>query len=115
MEILAVEDVASLRVLILIRNESQQDNLISIEHNISESKIKKGQRVCFDILLEEHGLMPGSYPIYFWAGTIDHFHFDVLDDLLPPIQFVANDLLEEKTSSLFRSQSRLKYTHFIEC
>jgi hypothetical protein len=108
MEVLAIEEIANLRFSFLVKNESQQDNLLAIEHNVSESKLLKGQKVSFVITLDEHGLMPGSYPLYFWAGTVDHFHFDVLDDLLPPLQFVSKKLSEEKTSSIFQSRSRLE-------
>lgn len=108
MEVLAIEEIANLRILILVKNESQQDNLLAIEHNVSESKLVKGKKVSFDITLDEHGLMPGSYPLYFWAGTVDHFHFDVLDDLLPPLQIVSKKSLEEKTPSIFQSRSRLE-------
>ena len=108
MEVLAIEEIANLKILILVKNESQQDNLLAIEHNVSESKLVKGKKVSFVITLDEHGLMPGSYPLYFWAGTVDHFHFDVLDDLLPPLQIVSKKSLEEKTSSIFQSRSRLE-------
>ena len=108
MEVLAIEKLASLRILILARNESQQDTLIAIEHNVSSSTIEKDQRISFQILVEEHNLMPGSYPLYFWAGTTDHFHFDVLDDLLPPLQIVDNTSVFEKPSSLCQSKSRLQ-------
>ena len=108
MEVLTIEEIANLKILILVKNESQQDNLLAIEHNVSESKFVKGKKVSFDITLDEHGLMPGSYPLYFWAGTVDHFHFDVLDDLLPPLQIVSKKSLEEKTSSIFQYRSRLE-------
>ena len=112
MEVLAIEKLASLRILILARNESQQDNLIAIEHTVSSSAIKKGKRISFQILVEEHNLMPGSYPLYFWAGTTDHFHFDVLDDLLPPLQIVDHTPWIEKPSSHCQSKSRLNEVFF---
>ena len=112
MEVLAIEKLASLRILILARNESQQDNLIAIEHTVSSSGIEKGKRISFQILVEEHNLMPGLYPLYFWAGTTDHFHFDVLDDLLPPLQIVNHAPGVEKSSSLCQSKSRLNEVVF---
>ena len=48
--------------------------------------------------------MPGSYPVYFWAGTTDHLHFDVLDDLLPPLQILEENNYS-KTKTRFVSQS----------
>ena len=81
---------------------------ISAVQKAGLASLDEGQKVSFDIILDEHGLMPGSYPLYFWAGTVDHFHFDVLDDLLSPLQFVSKKLSEEKTSSIFQSRSRLE-------
>ena len=76
------------------------------------SQIEKGKRISFQILVEEHNLMPGSYPLYFWVGTMDHFHFDVLDDLLPPLQIVDYAPGVEKPSSLCQSKSRLNKVLF---
>ena len=74
--------------------------------------LEKGKRISFQILVEKHNLMPGSYPLYFWAGTTDHFHFDVLDDLLPPLQIVDHAPRVEKPSSLCQSESRLNEVFF---
>ena len=112
MELLALEELASLRVLILIKNESQQDNLLSIEHDIFSSKIEIGSKLSFEILLEEHNLMPGTNPIYFWAGTVDHFHFDVLDDLLSPLEIVDSSPSTERQSHICQSSSRLRRVEF---
>ena len=106
-EVLTFEEIASLRVLILVKNASHQDNLLCLEHNISDSRIEKGEKISFDILLEEHNLMPGSYPLYFWAGTIDHFHFDILDDLLQPLQFLREKDLSGAPHTLCQSKSKL--------
>ena len=44
-EILTTEKIASLRILILIRNESQQDNIISIEHDACDFGILGGKKL----------------------------------------------------------------------
>jgi len=108
MEILASEKIASLRILILIRNESQQDNIISIDHEVTDSEIHSGKKICLQINLEQHNLMPGSYPIYFWAGSTDHLHFDVLDDLLPPLQISEENNYSTAQNSLCQSKSSLE-------
>lgn len=112
MEVLALDELANLRILIIVKNESQQDNLIAVEQNVSSAKIAKGKRVSFEILLDEHNLMAGSYPLYFWAGTIDHFHFDVLDDLLPPLQLIESTPNLDSPASICQSKSRLKDVYF---
>lgn len=108
MEILTLEKIASLMILILIRNESQQDNIISLEHDVCDSEILGGKKVNLKIILDQHNLMPGSYPIYFWAGTTDHLHFDVLDDLLPPLQISKEHDYSGTQNSLCQSKSSLK-------
>ena len=107
MEILTVKRIASLRILILVKNESQQDNIISIEHDVYESEIEALEEIKLNINLEQHNLMPGTYPTYFWAGSSDHLHFDVLDDLLPPLQ-ISNDSNDStKHNSLCQSKSSI--------
>ena len=108
MEILTSQKIASLRILVLIRNESQQDNIISLEHDACDSEILGGKKVNLKIILDQHNLMPGSYPIYFWAGTTDHLHFDVLDDLLPPLQITKEHDNSRTQNSLCQSKSSLK-------
>ena len=108
LEILTSEKIASLRILILIRNESQQDNIISLEHDAIDSEILGGKKVNLRINLDQHNLMPGSYPIYFWAGTTDHLHFDVLDDLLPPLQISDENSYTQTQNSLCQSKSSLE-------
>ena len=107
MEILTSEKIASLRILVLIRNESQQDNIISLEHDACDYEILGGKKVNLKIILDQHNLMPGSYPIYFWAGSTDHLHFDVLDDLLPPLQISEENSYSTAQNSLCQSKSRI--------
>lgn len=107
-EIVALEDLASLKILISIKTESQQNNIITIEEIVSESKITKKQTIKVKINLTKHSLMPGSYPLYFWLGTVDHLHMDVLDDLLPPLQIVEKGNVFEKASSLCSCESNLE-------
>ena len=107
MEILTSQKIASLRILILIRNESQQDNIISLEHDACDSEISGGKKVNLKINLDQHNLMPGSYPIYFWAGTADHLHLDVLDDLLPPLQISEEHDYSRTQNSLCQSKSSI--------
>ena len=45
MEIITWKKIASLRILILIRNESQQDNIISLEHDITNSEIRAREKI----------------------------------------------------------------------
>jgi lipopolysaccharide transport system ATP-binding protein len=106
-EIITTEKIASLRILILIRNESQQDNIISLEHDACDSEISGGKKVNLKINLDQHNLMPGSYPIYFWAGTADHLHLDVLDDLLPPLQISEEHDYSRTQNSLCQSKSSI--------
>ena len=108
MEIITLEKIASLRILILIRNESQQDNIISLEHDITNSEIRAREKICLKINLDQHNLMPGSYPVYFWAGTTDHLHFDVLDDLLQPLQILEENNYSKMQNSLCQSKSSLE-------
>jgi lipopolysaccharide transport system ATP-binding protein len=107
-EIVALEDLASLKILISIKTESQQNNIITIEEIVSESKITKKQTIKVKVNLIKHSLMPGSYPLYFWLGTVDHLHMDVLDDLLPPLQIVEKGNALEKASSLCSCESSLE-------
>lgn len=108
MEIVALEELASLKIIISVKTESQQNNIITIEEIVSESKIIKGQTIKAKVNLTKHSLMPGSYPLYFWLGTVDHLHMDVLDDLLPPLQIVEEGNAFEKASSLCSCESSLE-------
>ena len=108
MEIVSLEELASLKVLISVKTESQQNNIITIEEIVSESKITKGQTIKLKVNLTKHSLMPGSYPLYFWLGTVDHLHMDVLDDLLPPLQIVEEGNALEKASTLCSCESNFE-------
>ena len=66
MEIVALEELASLKIIISVKTESQQNNIITIEEIVSESKIIKGKTIKVKVNLTKHSLMPGSYPLYFW-------------------------------------------------
>ena len=85
-EIVAKEEIASLMVIIEIKTENEQEKIICASHEITSRPLKPKDRVQFSITFDKPNLSPGSYPIYFWAGTSDHFHFDILDNLLPPLE-----------------------------
>jgi hypothetical protein len=108
MEIVTFEELANLKIIISVKTESQQNNIITIEEIVSESKIIKGKTIKVKVNLNKHSLMPGSYPLYFWLGTVDHLHMDVLDDLLPPLQIVEEGNVFEKASSLCSCESSLE-------
>ena len=107
-ELLAKEDVASLKVIIQVKTENEQEKIIIASHVVSESQISSGKRMRFRISFDQHNLMPGNYPLYFWAGTIDHFHFDVIDNLLPPLEIVDPHYDKEGLSCLSQSASKLE-------
>ena len=85
-EIVAKEEIASLMVIIEIKSENEQEKIICTSHEITSRPLKSKDRVQFSVTFDKPNLSPGSYPIYFWAGTTDHFHFDILDNFLPPLE-----------------------------
>ena len=105
-EIIAKEELSSLRVLIEIKTENEQEKIIVAGHDVTREKVHSGTKLRFRVTLAPHNLMPGSYPIYFWAGTVDHLHFDILDNCLPPLD-ITGAHLNQAHSCLSQSDSTL--------
>ena len=70
-EIIAKEELSSLRVLIEIKTENEQEKIIVAGHDVTREKVPSGTKMRFRVTFAPHNLMPGSYPIYFWAETLD--------------------------------------------
>ena len=110
-ELIAKEDLDNLKVIIEIKTENEQEKIIVADHEVSSSEISGGTRVSFKISFDRHNLMPGNYPIYFWAGTTDHFHFDVIDNLLPPLEIIPPTGDVENSACLAQSESTISLSN----
>jgi len=106
--IIAFDDLADLRLQLFVRTESQEYNIIALDEVISHSEIKEGRELTVKLSLTEHNLLTGSYPLYFWLGTKDDLHFDVLDDLLPSLQIFDHKKAALENSTLCSSNSSLE-------
>ena len=94
-----IKEISFDQIEIITRNSKKIILINQIKYLPKLLKIK--------INLEQHNLMPGTYPIYFWAGSSDHLHFDVLDDLLPPLQISNDSNYSTKHNSLCQSKSSI--------
>ena len=57
--------------------------------------------------------MPGSYPLYFWLGTLDHLHMDILDDIFASHANIRTRKSEMDKAPLYALASRVwRYLKF---
>ena len=109
-ELIAKEDLDNLKVIIEIKTENEQEKIIAADHEVSSSEISGGTRESVSKFPLNGITSCGNYPIYFWAGTNDHFHFDVIDNLLPPLEITPTGDVEN-SACLAQSESTISLSN----
>ena len=93
-ELKILEDIQSLSSNLAIRAGGSHELLTSIRNQLPFTSLEKGSTHKFSVLLENHRLRPGEYPLFFTLNGNESgksVNYDTVDDVLAPL-VIKSDL-----------------------